>query len=581
MKKLFVLFLFFSLNVSQAQLTQIKPCQAKEFFKNISLPPDTEIIQVMGHKFRIKDNCVPFDITMTWKEHYNNAPQAEYDINYTQVFSGELWYKKDAPVIAFAANPMNWSGTDRLISFSASGKYCRQLEGETCKKKVIFENSNAIPSKFNNLSAGGSISFATPAIPNVVDVVFNIGRVDFKFKKNDDYANPGMTWINNLNLNPFKYDAIVNAIEDRQDYTVTLSYNGDNDIEDSYPYSSGSVKMKFNFRPDCPHRLSIESPTKKQFSFDSSSNPKITITAKVNDDFPEEHVDKITWSIPEKEGSQVSYSPANKKGRSIEITYSGLPKYNKDFGETIITAKAYIGSICGELKAEKKIYLFFDRDASNNPKGLEPNWYYYWQQTSAGNGTVADVDIKYNHRNEGCANPKWLGYHPIDKTGTPNDYLEKGRSYIYLCDFHKYDNIYANLPSTNFLMTALTVPGKMWEGIDTFGEIVKHELKHRSNMNTWWSNGWPSVGWIDSNNNGNQDPNELLLADMDHDYIPDNLEQNMGYDKTKRKTFYLQFPQDFMWDEHHFVYKWAENGWQTGSADKEDWANPGKQWFDE
>lgn len=580
MKKLSIAITLLTISISQAQVAQMKPCYAKDYFNKMPLPPNTEIIQVMGHKFRKKDKCVPFDVTMTWKEHYNNAPYGEYDINYKQVFSGELWYKKDTPEIAFAANPMNWSGTDRLVSFSASGVFCNSMQGDRCSKKTQFGSSNAIPTKLGKITAGGSISFASPAIINVTDVVFNIGRVDFKFKKSEKYANPGMTWINNIDLNPFKYSDIKTAIEEKKPYAANITFNKNNDIEDSSPYSNGSVKMVFNFKPKCPHTLEIVNPTKEQFAFDTSNNPKITITAKINDNFPEEYADDVKWSVPQKEGSQLSISPSNRKGRSIEITYTGLPKYNSDFGKTNITTKAYIGSICGELTAEKTINLFFGRDAKNNPKGVEPNWYYYWQQTSAGHGTTADVDIKYHHRNEGCAKPKWLGYHPINQSGTPDDYIEKGRPYIYICDFHKYDDMYEFMSSTNFYMTALTVPEKDWEGIDTFGVIVKHELKHRSNMNLWWSNGWPSIGWIDTNNNGIQDPNEMESVDMDHDYIPDQKEQVMGYNKTKRKTFFLQFPQDFMWDEHHYVYKWAENGWQTGSANNEDWAKPGKQWND-
>jgi hypothetical protein len=563
-----------------AQIPQIKPCYAKDLMEPMPLPPDTEIIQVSGHKFRKKDPCIPFDVTMSWKEHFNNAPYAQWDLNYTQVFSGELWYKKDIEEIAFAANPINWAGSDRITSFSASGSFCKSMRGDTCNEMTMFGSSHAIPTKLGTLSAGGSIEYAFPKLPNIVDEIFVLGRVDYEFKKGEDYARPGMTWINNLTLNPFKYVAIREAIENRKVYDVVINYNKNNDLEDVYSYSNGQVKLKFNFNPRCPYKLKIVTPTKKLFVFSKENPGRLTINAEINTDFPEEHVDKIRWIIPQKNGSNLSITPNNRTGRNIEFTYSGLPKSNNDFGDTKIMAKAYIGSICGELNDSKNIQLFFDRDATNNISGTEPNWYYYWQQTNAGHGTQQTSDIRYHAREEGCANPDWLAYHPIDKIGTPSDYIEKGRSYIFLCDFHKYDNRYPGMPNTNFLMTAITTPGKVWQGIDTFGVIVKHELKHRENMNIWWPNGWPSVGWFDANNNGTQDPNEMLTTDMDHDYIPDQKEQGMGYDKTKRKTHFLQFPQDFMWDEHHYVYKFAENGWTIGSADTQDWAKPGKQWFD-
>ena len=60
--------------------------------------------------------------------------------------------------------------------------------------------------------------------------------------------------------------------------------------------------------------------------------------------------------------------------------------------------------------------------------------------------------------------------------------------------------------------------------------------------------------------------------DKDKDLVPDSLEPGYGMNPTKKHT--LGAGVD---DEELICWK-AEASWKVGSADKEDWGKPGKQW---
>ncbi|MHB1193206.1 MAG: hypothetical protein ACYC6F_09185 [Longimicrobiales bacterium] len=122
----------------------------------------------------------------------------------------------------------------------------------------------------------------------------------------------------------------------------------------------------------------------------------------------------------------------------------------------------------------------------------------------------------------------------------------------------KCDNAYPAHPSTNFYMEGIVDPSLNWEGIDAFAVITLHELTHRRHWAEWWNPtvGYPKKGCYDANNNRQRDPSEPWL---DGD----------------KNTF--NAPGEDMHDEHHHTYSVGDK-WAKGSADRVDWAKPGKQW---
>jgi hypothetical protein len=313
--------------------------------------------------------------------------------------------------------------------------------------------------------------------------------------------------------------------------------------------------------------------------FSDGTPGSVTIEAEVTaTNLPPDLIALIKWDAPAKDLSRLSIAG---DGTRATITYTGLPRDNSDFGPTRITASVDAGGSCGTLTASRDVLLFFPRDARNNPPGEAPNYYFYWLQTPAGQGAVNGRDVRYVHRQFECGeNPKWLGYHPRDTVlSVPADKQSQprlvGRDHIFACDFHKYDNVYADHPSTNFYMEGLLTKAS-WEGIDTFAVIMRHELTHRNHWRDWWNptGGAPKRGFYDANNNRQRDTDEPWV-DQDEDFIPDHLEAAMGYDKAEKNTHMA--PGDEMYDEHHLTYTIGE-GWAKGSADRQDWAKPGKQW---
>lgn len=76
-------------------------------------------------------------------------------------------------------------------------------------------------------------------------------------------------------------------------------------------------------------------------------------------------------------------------------------------------------------------------------------------------------------------------------------------------------------------------------------------------MTDYW-NWWPR-GYDESKDSG------------DHDYIPDDIEPSLGLDPTKQDT---DGDGDIDFEDRAYD---AEKTWNVGSANEEDWANPGKQ----
>ena len=71
------------------------------------------------------------------------------------------------------------------------------------------------------------------------------------------------------------------------------------------------------------------------------------------------------------------------------LTYTGLPANNSDFGKKYLSVTSYGRSNAilprnFMVLQNQDFEAFFPRDATNNPGGTAENWFYYWNQTAAG-----------------------------------------------------------------------------------------------------------------------------------------------------------------------------------------------------
>ncbi|MEW6609552.1 MAG: hypothetical protein AB1414_19260, partial [bacterium] len=259
-------------------------------------------------------------------------------------------------------------------------------------------------------------------------------------------------------------------------------------------------------------------PTANNFVF-SQANPGVCDVQCEAEARPDEYTDDIEpWSIDPIVGSKLTTVPSPPKGGIVTFTYTGLPGSNGQFGDKKVIAELTLGGKTD--KDNTTVQIFFPRDGTNNPWGpLIPNWYFYWSQTKASSG---------NHIYDGTT--PYFGYYFW------------GNSVFYIgppaC---------GNNPETGH------------DGIDTFAETCIHENTH---LTDWW-NFWPK-GY-----NSNQD--------LDGDNVPDDQEPGLGLDPTKFDSNPLdQWPNDFAAYSEPKAYA-AEHTWSVGSADSEDWADPGHQ----
>ncbi len=570
---------------------KLAPCEAKKKFDAMPISPTTPVAMVAGHEFRKADKCVPIEVAARWTNHYRSFEHSFYDMKAQESYPGELWYRTDREEFIIVAGATIYSGNERLTGMSASGEACNHSYDNVCDKWTTFSNADVKMHVING-SNTGALKYGYPTVttreeevPASVDII--PPHFEF-FRSRDSYSRPPMVEIDNLSLfdaSPVRYAELLDAMRKKKTYSKEIKWKHNEKVEDIPTHNEGTLSLSITFDPKCPAPFIIASPeAKHKYLFSEDAPGRITIEAELGntEDLAPELIEQIEWKAPEKPGSDVAYDPPSRKGKSIKITYKGLPEKNSDFGPTIISASVNLGSKCGVASDSKEVLLFFPRDKKNNPAGDVPNYYYYWLQTPAGFGQVDKQDVFFKNRELECGeNPKWLGYHPREtKLSVPGDPQSQprlvGENYIYICDLHKYDNIYAGHPSTNFYMEGLLNTTLSWEGIDTFAVMVRHEATHKQHWKDWWNptGGYPKMGYYDANNNKQRDPPEALL-DGDGDFMPDAKEPALGYDAAEKNSY--SAPGEDMFDEHHLTYDFAEK-WAKGSADSKDWAKPGKQW---
>jgi hypothetical protein len=231
----------------------------------------------------------------------------------------------------------------------------------------------------------------------------------------------------------------------------------------------------------------------------------------------------LEWTLTAISGSTLTSVPSPPKGSCPVFAYTTLPSSNSQFGEKTLTLTHPLPP--AECKQDMhEVEIFFSRDATNNPGGTNPNWYYYWSQTSASTGSH-----QYN------AN---IGY--------------DGQ---YTCG----DNHFEIGPSAKNQDGGYYVDG---DGIDNFGSTCLHEKAHMDYFLTTWGT-WANY------------LSKQQTEDIDQDLLKDSHEPGLGYDPTKKGTPTNQYCTTD--DNEDYACK-AESGWTNSSCDNQDWSSPGHQW---
>lgn len=574
MRKLSILWILMFASIIAVPATalaimKLEPCEAKKKFDAMPLPPTQPIAMVAGHEFRKADVCIPIEIRATWKNNHYSYDHSFHDMTASEVYPGEFWYRTDTEEFALVANGKNFSGGDKLLSISASGDACHNSYEGKCNDWTTFGTSHVLTTPIFGSKTGAFLYIYPTVITKgeTVPHMVNILSPHFEFRKSQDkYARPPMVEVDNLDLfdsNPFKYKELVDAALNKKKVTRQISWNK-NEKKGEETKNKGTLKLQIAFAPVCPKSFRVILPAADEKMLFSTAKPgKLKIEAEVGElelITPEQEA-KITWSAPQKEGSQLVYEPSSKKGKKVTITYKGLPKKNSDFGSTTITAKLAAEGSCDEISSSTQVKLFFPRDESNNPDGTAPNWFYYWSQTPAKVGPA-----KYGALAGKCASSPTnardgiIGYYR---------YIQRDNVY-YICDLRRLPDDFKFTAVQIKTKTPLSIGDVTTYGIDTFAIASHHENGHYKHFKDWW---------FQFNPNPIRPSGGHMMGsyDADGDFIPDPEETARSLDPNDKYTL-KQFNSSIDVDDEEYITWLDEGEWVVGSADGKDWAKPGKQW---
>jgi hypothetical protein len=390
--------------------------------------------------------------------------------------------------------------------------------------------------------------------------------------------------------------------------------------EASQQIVEAQVILGINSKNDCNNpTIKILHPSDgKKVLFDEESPGVLSLELEA-EVMPARLASRIQWNVPEIVGSQTTMLPTDGRGAKIFVFYEGLPKENKQFGVKEVTAEI---KEC-HVSDTKKIQVHFPREAKNNPEAKTPNWFYYWNQVKV---LEKFQKPKYKGRDGGCKVSKafgftTLGYHVV---GEPNynicdlslvDFKQKSFEFIgsaqtkpwLASDFEEYLVKLRNelektkkIPMTKkgvpdmlgLMQKYINISKKPMEGIDVFGTTFFHELTHLRHCNKWWDIQVILAFDCLALPQNPKEPKNSEMLDADGDRIPDFVEREIGFingssglswkhpfwDLAISKGTAIDHIPD--WDDEHILAYLAESMWKEGSADKEDWAYPGKQWKD-
>ncbi len=327
-----------------------------------------------------------------------------------------------------------------------------------------------------------------------------------------------------------------------------------------------------------PPSIKIIKPVKdEQFVFDASVPGVLEIDAEA---VVEGDCDSAaTWKVEDVAGSEKRLTPEG-SSNAVRIRYEGLPSGNDAFGRKRITATA-----CGK-SASVTVEVFFPPKAINHPgkgSGETPNWFYYWGQTKAGDGF----------------SPEYMEKHPCGTHAVGTYWFDRDKIALY--------------PATFTGVCFKRTDGSQAKGIDCYAETLIHESIHQQELKYWWNNiptGMGDLRGMASKDSGilayifpapvscdtslaltlnRRVRNWVMSIDSDGDLVPDYIENSLdGCDAhnafscpgvpphVMRKAKAINHKIDV--DMNTYRISWKK--WKIGSANKEDWAQCGKQWKD-
>jgi hypothetical protein len=282
-----------------------------------------------------------------------------------------------------------------------------------------------------------------------------------------------------------------------------------------------------------PTILIVASPTENSLKVFNGATPGQCSFGCSASAIPTCPSDSVRWTCEDITQTAEEWSADPPVGCSITLTLEGLPPHNSDFGSTWVHVDG-----CG--KSDTNTFkLFFYEEATNNPGGQYPNWYYYWSETPADFGTHT------------YANPLPCG--ATSQMGITCFVDGAWRSYI----------------GRDANETSAAGTWNNAEGIDFFANLCRHEERHRLDMIDLWGA------------NSGIRPAE----DIDGDFLRDAREQAIGapfhaggYDPALKATIADHFNYGAGWNDCEDYCLHREEAWNNGDADQQDWACPGHQW---
>lgn len=319
------------------------------------------------------------------------------------------------------------------------------------------------------------------------------------------------------------------------DWGIDLAQSGRhrlNGIEVWRTISDSEATLDYDLYYECG--AAWEEPKEGLMTFDEGDTGTLEVSSYLNVT-PFDFGSDLGWTMPEIDGSRRTLDPGDPNGWwFVDSRFEGLPADNNAFGEKELMAEFQtLGDQCKD-PPKKELRFLYSREAMNNPDGDVPNWFYYWKQTRAGQGHAAAMEYDPNCTNS--EDRQVLGHY--------NGYVDPALARtIYICNLGNVDFTGSNM-----------LTSRTFEGIDLFGRIVLHEWTHLENYWDWWGKG----GY-------------RAASDRDDDDIPDDREAGYGLSPILQDTLGLGYV-----DSEYPAYL-QDNTWIIGSADKEDWANPGKQ----
>ncbi len=302
-------------------------------------------------------------------------------------------------------------------------------------------------------------------------------------------------------------------------------------------------------------KLAITAPAEGQrvtFSDDKPGQLTLEFRAAMT---PSQYEEAITWSLPElSSDTEVTLEPKDRRGPLLRVTLSGLPSELAGFGKKEFAA-AVEREDC-HARARRTVALFFPREASNNPGGQKPNWFYYWRQTPAARPRGQAIALDYGGRTvDLCSGPT--------ATGIYNRAF--GYKTVLVCDLSTLKPPFElRFPLLDRDTPQMFTGMRTVRNIDAFAVVVLHEFQHFLVDHNWYS----------------KIPVDLQgKLDADGDGIPDAMEPELNFDPKKFQTYFANDPKlkDVGGDEEWLAFE-SMREHAPGSLDPFDWAHPGNQW---